>query len=45
MLPVYLEVPGVNNEGPNAEEIRKLRELHARWAPKKPKRKRAAKQV
>jgi deoxyribonuclease-4 len=41
-LPVYLEVPGVNNKGPNADEIRKLRELHARWAPKK---KRAAKKV
>ncbi|HEY3182516.1 MAG TPA: deoxyribonuclease IV [Gaiellaceae bacterium] len=44
-LPVYLEVPGVNNKGPNAEEIRKLRELHSRWAPR-PKtptrRKRAA---
>jgi deoxyribonuclease-4 len=32
-LPVYLEVPGVANKGPNAEEIRKLRELHSRWAP------------
>jgi deoxyribonuclease-4 len=44
-LPVYLEVPGVNNKGPNAEEIRKLRELHSRWAPgsKTPtRRKRAA---
>jgi deoxyribonuclease-4 len=41
-LPVYLEVPGVNNKGPNAKEIRKLRELHSRWAPKK---KRAAKKV
>jgi deoxyribonuclease-4 len=44
-LPVYLEVPGVANKGPNAEEIRKLRELHSRWAPgpKKAKpRKRAA---
>jgi deoxyribonuclease IV len=41
-LPVYLEVPGVGNKGPNAEEIRKLRELHARRAPKK---KRVAKKV
>jgi deoxyribonuclease-4 len=41
-LPVYLEVPGVNNKGPNADEIRKLRELHRRWAPKK---KRVAKKV
>jgi deoxyribonuclease-4 len=31
-LPVVLEVPGENGKGPNAEEIRKLRELHARAA-------------
>jgi deoxyribonuclease IV len=30
-LAAYLEVPGVDNTGPSAEEIRKLRELHARW--------------
>jgi deoxyribonuclease-4 len=41
-LPVYLEVPGVNNKGPNADEIRKLRDLHAGRAPKK---KRIAKKV
>ncbi|HEX6662490.1 MAG TPA: deoxyribonuclease IV [Gaiellaceae bacterium] len=29
-LPVLLEVPGADGHGPNAEEIRKLRELHAR---------------
>jgi len=29
-LGVYLEVPGVDKRGPNADEIRKLRELHAR---------------
>jgi len=29
-LPVVLEVPGADGHGPNAEEIRKLRELHAR---------------
>jgi len=29
-LPVVLEVPGPDGHGPNAEEIRKLRELHAR---------------
>ena len=29
-LPVVLEVPGRDGHGPNAEEIRKLRELHAR---------------
>jgi deoxyribonuclease IV len=31
-LAAYLEVPGVEKHGPNADEIRKLRELHARWA-------------
>jgi hypothetical protein len=25
-----LEVPGADGKGPNADEIRKLRELHAR---------------
>jgi deoxyribonuclease-4 len=30
-LPVYLEVPGKDKKGPDAEEITKLRELHARW--------------
>jgi deoxyribonuclease IV len=30
-LGAYLEVPGENKSGPNADEIRKLRELHARW--------------
>jgi deoxyribonuclease-4 len=30
-LPVLLEVPGVDGKGPNADEVRKLRELHARW--------------
>jgi deoxyribonuclease IV len=32
-LPVVLEVPGADGKGPNAEEIRKLRELHARRDP------------
>ena len=32
-LPVVLEVPGADGKGPNAEEIRKLRELHARGRP------------
>jgi deoxyribonuclease-4 len=31
-LPVVLEVPGADGKGPNADEIRKLRELHARTA-------------
>jgi deoxyribonuclease IV len=30
-LPVLLEVPGLDGKGPNADEVRKLRELHARW--------------
>jgi deoxyribonuclease-4 len=30
-LATYLEVPGVDKSGPNADELRKLRELHARW--------------
>ena len=29
-LPAVLEVPGTDGKGPNADEIRKLRELHAR---------------
>ena len=31
-LPVFLETPGADNHGPDANEVRKLRELHARWA-------------
>lgn len=31
-LPAVLEVPGTDGHGPNADEVRKLRELHARWA-------------
>jgi deoxyribonuclease-4 len=30
-LGAYLEVPGENKSGPNANEIQKLRDLHARW--------------
>jgi deoxyribonuclease-4 len=30
-LPAYLETPGPDKHGPDAAEIRKLRELHARW--------------
>ena len=29
-LPVVLEVPGADGHGPNAEEIQKLRDVHAR---------------
>jgi deoxyribonuclease-4 len=39
-LPAILEVPGVDDRGPNADEIRKTRELHARWV-RKAKRRRA----
>jgi deoxyribonuclease-4 len=31
-LPAVLEVPGPDGHGPDAAEIRRLRELHARWA-------------
>jgi deoxyribonuclease IV len=35
-LAAYLEVPGPQKRGPDAAEIQKLRDLHARWtAPKK----------
>ena len=30
-LSAYLEVPGVNKQGPSADELQKLRDLHARW--------------
>jgi deoxyribonuclease IV len=30
-LPALLEVPGKNGKGPDADEVRKLKELHARW--------------
>jgi deoxyribonuclease-4 len=31
-LPAVLEVPGPDNHGPDEGEMRKLRELHGRWA-------------
>jgi deoxyribonuclease-4 len=31
-LPVFLETPGADKHGPDANEVQKLRELHARWA-------------
>jgi deoxyribonuclease-4 len=34
-LPAVMEVPGPDGHGPDAEEVQKLRDLHARWAPKK----------
>jgi deoxyribonuclease IV len=37
-LPAYLEVPGTDGHGPDAEQVRKLKELHARArARKKPR--------
>jgi deoxyribonuclease-4 len=33
-LAAYLEVPGPNDKGPDAGEIRKLRDLHAHWTTK-----------
>jgi deoxyribonuclease-4 len=30
-LPALLEVPGTNGRGPDADEVRRLKELHARW--------------
>jgi deoxyribonuclease-4 len=30
-LPAFLEVPGVDKKGPNADELRKTREIHQRW--------------
>jgi deoxyribonuclease-4 len=31
-LPAVLEVPGTDGHGPDADQVRKLRELHSRWA-------------
>ena len=31
-LPTVLEVPGRDGKGPDADEVRKVRELHGRWA-------------
>jgi len=39
-LPAILEVPGKDGHGPDADEVRKLRELHARWM-KKPSARRS----
>jgi deoxyribonuclease IV len=34
-LPALLETPGIDNKGPDENEVRKLRELHARWTVKR----------
>jgi deoxyribonuclease IV len=39
-LPALLEVPGKNGKGPDAEEVRKLKELHARGGGAKARRRR-----
>ena len=37
-LPAILEVPGKDDHGPDADEVRKLRELHDRWTTRSGKR-------
>jgi deoxyribonuclease-4 len=39
-LPAVLEVAGPDNHGPDANEIRKAKDLHARWTKPKPRRRR-----
>ena len=36
-LPAVMETPGPDNHGPDAAEMQKLRDLHARWATPKPR--------
>jgi deoxyribonuclease-4 len=36
-LPAFLEVPGTDGHGPDAEQVRKLKDLHARSRDKKPR--------
>jgi deoxyribonuclease IV len=40
-LPAVMGVPGPDKHGPDAGEVLKVRELHARWAPTKPRPRRA----
>ena len=40
-LPAILEVPGADDKGPNADELRKTRELQRRWARRSKARRRA----
>ena len=37
-LPTILEVPGKDGHGPDADEVAKLRKLHAKWIKKPPSR-------
>jgi deoxyribonuclease IV len=41
-LPALLEVPGRDGHGPDADEVRKLKELHGRWAGRRKRRPRTA---
>jgi hypothetical protein len=34
-LPAVLETPGPDGHGPGEAEVRALKELHARWAPRR----------
>jgi deoxyribonuclease IV len=40
-LPALLEVPGPDGHGPDADEVRKLKDLHARWAKRAKRRSRS----
>ena len=42
-LPAVLEVAGPENRGPDAGEVRKAKEIHARWTAGRGRRKRSAK--
>jgi deoxyribonuclease-4 len=35
-LPAFLEVPGPDKHGPDANELRKVREMHERWCTSRP---------
>jgi deoxyribonuclease-4 len=37
-LPAVMETPGPDDHGPDAAEVQKLRDLHARWAKKRGRR-------
>ena len=39
-LPAIMETPGPDDHGPDAAEMQKLRDLHARWTTPKPRRRR-----
>ena len=41
-LPTILEVPGKDGHGPDADEVRKLKQLHRRWMGKKKSARRSA---